>query len=124
MSEKGKPETINEYINSAPKEARTRLLEMLACLREAAPEAGESIKWGIPALSYHRILFTFAAFKHHISLYPTPSVIKALEKDLSEFETTKSTVKFPIDQPLPLPLIRKIAAYRVWESVEKDVKWM
>lgn len=124
MSIKRKPETINEYINCAPEKAQTSLLEMLACLREAAPEAGESIKWGIPALSYHRILFTFAAFKHHISLYPTPSAIKAFEKGLSEFETTKSTVKFPIGQFLPLPLIRKIAAFRVRESVEKDVKWM
>ncbi len=75
LPEKAKPKTITEYIDGAPKEAQQRLREMRACLLEAAPGAEESIKWGCPAFSYKRILFTFAAFKYHISLYPTPSVL-------------------------------------------------
>jgi len=73
----------------------------------------------VPAFSYQRILFTFAAFKHHISLYPTPSAVKAFAKDLSEYKTSSSTIQFPLDKPLPLPLIHKIAAFRVRESVRR-----
>ena len=124
MPEKTKPKTITEYISAAPKEAQQKLCEMRACLRETAPGAEEGIKWGVPAFSYKRILFTFAAFKRHISLYPTPSAVKAFKKDLSKFKTSSSAIQFPLDKPLPLSLIRKIAAFRVRESVEKDVKWM
>jgi len=124
MPEKTKPNTITEYINAAPKEAQKKLREMRTCLREAAPRAAEGVNWGVPAFSYKRILFTFAVFKHHISLYPTPSAVKAFAKGLSKFKTSSSTIQFPLDEPLPLPLIRKIALFRVRESIEKDVKWM
>ena len=123
MADKLKPQTIEEYINAAPKDAQKRLREMLTCLRKAAPGAKEGIKWGQPALSYNRILFTFAAFKTHISLYPTPSVVKAFAKDLAEFKTSGSTIQFPLDKPLPSVLVQKISEFRVRESIEKDVKW-
>jgi len=123
-SKKKKPKNITEYINAAPKEARKKLREMRACLRKAAPRAEESLKWGVPAFSYHRILFTFAAFRHHLSLYPTPRAVQAFAKDLSKFQTSSSTIQFPLDKPLPLPLIHKIAAFRVRESKENDVRWM
>lgn len=118
-----KADSIDEYINAAPKAAQKRLREMLACLRKAAPGAEEGIKWGQPALSYKRILFTFAAFKNHISLYPTPSVVKRFASELTEFKTSSSTIQFPLDKPLPLALIQRIAEFRVRESIEKDVKW-
>ncbi len=121
---KEKPKNISEYINAAPEEAQDKLREMLASLRKAAPGAEESLKWGQPALSYEWILFQFAAFKHHISLYPTPSAVKAFAKDLSGFKTSSSTIQFPLDKPLQLSLIRKIALFRVRESEEKGVKWM
>jgi len=124
MPKKEKPKSITEYVNAAPKEAQKKLREMRACLRKAAPKAKESLKWGVPAFSYERILFTFAAFKHHIGFYPTPSAVKAFAKDLSQFNTSRSTIQFPLEKPLPLPLIRKIALFRVRESNEKDVKWM
>ncbi len=119
-----KPKSIDEYIAGFPKDTQNALEEMRACLRKAAPEAEESIKWGLPAFSYHRILFTFGAFKNYISLYPTPSVVKAFTKDLSEYKTSSSTIQFPLDKPLPLTLIKEIAIFRVRESIEKDVKWM
>lgn len=120
---KAAPKTINEYIAAAPKEAREKLREMHACIREAAPGATESLKWGMPAFSYRRILVTFAAFKHHIGFYPTPSAVKAFEKELSRFKTAKGSIQFPLEKPLPLPLIRKITAFRVRESNEEDKKW-
>jgi uncharacterized protein YdhG (YjbR/CyaY superfamily) len=119
-----RPKTVAEYIDAAPKEARKRLREMRACLRQAAPGATESLKWGVPAFSYGRILFTYAAFKNHISLFPTPRAVKAFSDSLKKFKTSSSTIQFPLDKPLPLSLIRKIALFRVNESKEKDARWM
>jgi uncharacterized protein YdhG (YjbR/CyaY superfamily) len=122
-SKKARPEGITEYINAAPKEARKKLREMRACIRASAPGAKESLKWGMPAFSYRRILVTFAAFKNHIGFYPTPSAVKAFAKDLSKFVTGDGSIQFPLEKPLPLPLIRKITAFRVRESLEEDKKW-
>jgi uncharacterized protein YdhG (YjbR/CyaY superfamily) len=120
---KARPQSISEYIHAAPKDAQPKLRQMRACIRKAAPGAGEGIKWGMPAFSHRRILVMFAAFKHHIGFYPTPSAVKAFARDLSKFTTGKGSIQFPLDKPLPLPLIRKITAYRVRESIEKDGKW-
>ena len=121
ISKKAAP--IGEYIQAAPKESREKLREMRACVRAAAPGAKESLKWGMPAFSYRRILVTFAAFKHHIGFYPTPSAVKAFAKNLSGFKKAKGSIQFPLEKPLPLPLIRKITAFRVRESNEEDRKW-
>ena len=123
VSRNAKPRTIAEYIKAAPKESRTKLREMRACIREAAPGAKESLKWGMPSFSYRRILVTFAAFKHHIGFYPTASAVKTFAKNLSKFKTAKGSIQFPLEKPLPLPLIRKITAFRVRESNEEDKKW-
>jgi len=122
-SESNQPNTITEYIEAFPQQTQDRLREMLACLREAAPGATENLKWQQPALSYKWILFQFAAFKNHVSLYPTPEVVIAFEKELAPYQTSSSTIQFPLNQPLPVVLIRKIADYRVQEA-EKGVKWM
>jgi uncharacterized protein YdhG (YjbR/CyaY superfamily) len=120
---KAPPKSITDYINAAPKEAQKKLREMRACIRTSAPGAKESLKWGMPAFSYRRILVTFAAFKHHIGFYPTPSAVRAFANDLSKFATAKASIQFPLEKPLPLPLIRKITAFRVRESIEEDRKW-
>lgn len=119
-----KVKTIEEYIDAAPEQARQRLREMLRCLREAAPDADEGLKWSKPALSYQTILFIFAAFKKHISLYPTPSVIRAFQKQLAGYKTSSATVQFPLDEPLPLDLIRKLAEHRVRAVLEDGATWM
>ena len=120
---KARPKSITEYINAAPKEAQKKLREMRTCIRTSAPGAKESLKWGMPAFSYGRILVTFAAFKHHIGFYPTPSAVRAFANELSKFATAKGSIQFPLEKPLPLPLIRKITAFRVRESIEADRKW-
>jgi len=89
----------------------------------AAPGATENLKWGMPAVSHRRILVTYAAFKHHIGLYPTASAVAAFAAQLAKYKTAKGSIQFPLDQPLPLALIRKITAFRVRESAEQDTKW-
>ena len=123
ISQKPKPKTISEYIQAAPKEAREKLREMCTCIRAAAPGAKESLKWGMPAFSYRRILVTFAAFKQHIGFYPTPSAVRAFAQNLSRFKTAKGSIQFPLEKPLPLPLIHKITVFRVLESIGEDRRW-
>lgn len=118
-----RPKTISEYIVAAPKAAQKKLRDMRACIRKAAPGATESLKWGMPAFSYRRILVAFAVHKTHIGFYPTPSPVKAFAKELSKFATAKGSIQFPLEKPLPLPLIRQITAFRVRESLEQDKKW-
>src|SRR5229473_1564127 len=120
---KARPKSITEYIHATPKEAQKKLREMRACIRASAPGAKESLKWGMPAFSYRRILVAFAAHKHHIGFYPTPSAVRAFAKNLSKFATARGSIQFPLEKPLPLPLIRKITAFRVRESIEQDRKW-
>lgn len=120
---KARPKSITEYIDAAPKEAQKKLREMRACIRGAAPGAKESLKWGMPAFSYRRILVIFAGFKNHVGFYPTPSAVKAFTKELAKFATAKGSIQFPLKKPLPVGLIRKITKFRVRESMEEDRKW-
>jgi len=121
---KTKPTTVAEYLDSAPKEAQKHLRELYALLKEAAPGATEGIKWGSPVFEEKRILFAFAAFKSHLNFMPTPSVMEAFKKELATYVTGKGSIQFPYDKPLPKTLVRKIAALRVKELSEKDVRWM
>jgi uncharacterized protein YdhG (YjbR/CyaY superfamily) len=121
---KTKPTTIAEYMNSAPNAAQKKLREMYAILKEAAPGATEGIKWGSPVFEEKRILFAFAAFKSHLNFMPTPSAMKPFKKELEKYATGKGSIQFPYDKRLPKSLILKIAALRVKELREKDVRWM
>lgn len=118
-----RPKTIDDYIEAAAPNAQKKLRDMRACVRAAAPGATESLKWSMPAFSLHRILVTFAAHRNHIGFYPTPSAVKAFAKQLTRYKTASGSIQFPIDQPLPLPLITKITKFRVKECSEKDRKW-
>lgn len=118
-----KPTTVSEYINAAPKEARAKLRQMRATIRKAAPGADESLKWSMPAVSKGRILVMYAAFKDHVSLFPTPSGIKAFSKELKDYNVSKGTIQFPLGGKLPLGLIRKITAFRVKENIKADGNW-
>jgi uncharacterized protein YdhG (YjbR/CyaY superfamily) len=121
---KTRPKTIAEYISAAPKEAQKPLREMRAILKKAAPGASEGLKWGSPVFEEKRILFGFAAFKSHINFMPTPSAMKPFKKELAKYKTGKGTIQFPYGKRLPKALIRRIAARRVKELREKDVRWM
>lgn len=118
-----RPKTVTEYIAAASKEARPKLREIRKCIRSATPGTVENLKWGMPAYSNRRILVMFAAFKHHVSFFPTPSAVRVFKKELAKFKTSSATIQFPLDKALPLTLIRKITVFRVRESIEKDKKW-
>lgn len=123
ISKRTKPTTIEEYIEAAPEETQKKLQQLHTCIRKAAPGAKENLKWSMPAYSYKRILVTFAVFKHHIGFYPTSSAVKAFAKTLTRFKTARGSVQFPLEKPLPLPLISKMVKFRVRESLEEDTKW-
>ena len=123
LSKKIKPTTIEEYIEAAPADAQEKLKQLHECIRAAAPDAIEGLKWSMPAYSYKRVLVTFAVYKNHIGFYPTPSAVKAFAKDLEKYKTADASIQFPLDKKLPLSLISKITKFRVKESLSTDAKW-
>lgn len=114
-----KPTTINQYIASFSKETQEILQQIRTTIQKAAPNAKETIKYGMPAFILNGNLVYFAAYKNHIGFYPIPSAIKAFQKELSVFKTAKGSVQFPIDKPMPLKLITQIVKFRVKENAKK-----
>lgn len=105
---------MDEYLAGIPEPARTTLNRIRAAIRSAAPtEATETISYGIPAIKYNGVLLWFAAFSDHCSLFPTASVIEKFKSDLKRYSTSKGTIQFPTDKPLPAALIRKMVKARV-----------
>jgi uncharacterized protein YdhG (YjbR/CyaY superfamily) len=107
---------IEDYIAHQPKNVRPMLERLRRAVRSAAPDAQEVISYGMPSFKYHGRLVYFAAFKNHIGFYPRASGIEAFKKELSRFEGTHGSVKFPLDKPLPIALIKKIVRFRVAEN--------
>lgn len=114
--------TIDEYIRTFPGDVQRILNELRQTIREAAPEAEERISYQMPTFTLNGNLVHFAAFKNHIGFYPTPHGVEAFEKELSSYKGAKGSVQFPIDQPLPLDLIRRIVEHRVKENSERKPK--
>lgn len=113
------PESIDEYIANFPFELQEKLKMLREVIREAAPEAKEKISYQMPTFVFHGNLVHFAAFKNHIGFYPAPSGIDAFRQELSEYKGSKGAIQFPLDKPLPYPLISEIVKYRVNENIKK-----
>jgi uncharacterized protein YdhG (YjbR/CyaY superfamily) len=111
--------SIDEYITTFPEEIQKILQEVRATIKAAAPEAEEKISYQMPTFFLNGNLIHFAAFKHHLGLYPTPNGVEAFAQELSQFKGAKGSVQFPLDQPLPLELITRIVKYRVAENLKK-----
>ncbi len=111
--------TIDEYVAAFPENVQVILEEIRQAIRESAPDAKEAISYQIPTFKLKGNLVHFAAFKNHIGFYPAPSAINAFKKELTSYEVSKGTVKFPIDEPIPLELIKKMVEYRVKENLKK-----
>ncbi|WP_290789848.1 iron chaperone [Flavihumibacter sp. UBA7668] len=111
--------SIDEYIASFPQDIQVLLVKMRSTIQKAAPKAEEAIKYGMPTFVQYGNLVHFAANKAHIGFYPSPSGISNFEKELKRFKTSKGAIQFPLDQPLPLDLIKQITAFRVAENKEK-----
>ncbi len=110
---------VDEYIAMQPGEVRGTLEKLRQVIMKAAPQADEVISYMMPAYKFHGVLVYFGAYKSHIGFYPTGRGINAFQKELSAYEGSKGTVRFPIDKPLPLGLISKIVKFRVNENLEK-----
>lgn len=111
--------TVDEYIAAAEPQVRKALKEIRKTIRAAVPQAEEVISYQMPAYKYHGMLAFFAAWKNHISFYPAPWGAEALKKQMSRYEGSKGTIKFPVDEPIPLSLVTKMVKYRMKENLEK-----
>jgi uncharacterized protein YdhG (YjbR/CyaY superfamily) len=114
------PKTLDEYLAGVPQPARSTLNKMRAAIRAAAPrEATEIISYGIPAFKHSGVLVWYAAFSDHCSLFPTSAVIAAFKNELKGFTTSKGTIQFPTDKPLPTALVKKLVKARVAQIESK-----
>lgn len=122
MSQRRRFNTIDEYIGTFPKGIQDVLQDLRRAVRKAAPEAEEAISYQIPTFRLNGNLVHFAAFKNHIGFFPTSSGIRAFKKELSGYELSKGTVRFPLDKPLPLSLVSRIVKFRVKENLARVKK--
>jgi len=116
MAERSGARTIDEYIAGFPKATQAVLEAMRALIREAAPDATETMSYAIPTFDLgEKHLIHFAGFARHVGFYPTPSGVTAFANELAVYKRGKGSVQFPLDEPLPADLIRRIVAFRVDE---------
>ena len=113
---------IDEYIAGFPEDIQAILQNLRRAIHEAAPESQETISYSMPAFKQNGILVYFAAFKDHIGFFPTSSGVSAFSKELAPYDTSKGTVRFPLDKPLPVNLIKKIVKFRAQENRNKKKK--
>jgi uncharacterized protein YdhG (YjbR/CyaY superfamily) len=118
-SDQKEPRTLDEYIAAFPAEVQKILQKIRLTIREAAPEAGEAIKYQMPTFTLDGNLVSFAAYKNHIGLYPIPAGNEKFQKDISAYRTEKSTVRLPLDKPIPYELISRLVKFRRKENREK-----
>ena len=112
--------SVEDYFATVPQPALAALNRMRIAIRSVVPaEATEVISYKIPAFKHKKILVWYAAFSSHCSLFPTASVIDAFRDELKGFSTSKGTVQFPLDKPLPVALIKKMVKFRVAENEGK-----
>lgn len=108
--------TIDAYIRTCPKDVQGVLKKLRQVILSAAPGAQEAIKYQMPAFVLRgKNLVYFAAWKQHIGFYPTPSATVAFKKELAKYDGAKGSIKFPLDEPLPFTLIKKMVQFRVRE---------
>ena len=111
--------SVDEYIAEAPKEVQEKLQELRATIKIAAPDAQERISYGMPYYDYKGRLVYFRPWKKHIGLYiPTP-IVEEHKSELEGYETTDATIRFPLDEELPIELIKKLIQARVRENDKK-----
>lgn len=112
---RGKHEDVDAYISAAPRAAQPMLRELRALIRAAAPKAEERMSYGMPFYDYGGRLVYFAGYEHHVALYVVGGAKKTLAKELQAYLAGKSTLRFPIGRPLPVPLIHRLIKARIKE---------
>jgi uncharacterized protein YdhG (YjbR/CyaY superfamily) len=111
-------ENIDDYIASCPQNRQQLLQEVRLTIQQAAPQAGEAIKYGMPTFTFNGNLVHFAACKNHLGFYPTPSAILAFADELSAYKVSKGAVQFPYTAHMPHELIRRMVDFRVKENTK------
>jgi uncharacterized protein YdhG (YjbR/CyaY superfamily) len=119
QSDRAAPQSIDEYIAGFPPDVQAILQQIRSTVREAAPDAQETIKYHMPTFTLHGNLVHFAAFAKHIGFYPVPTGIEAFKQELAPYKQGKGSVQFPLDKPISYDLIRRIVAFRVQENQAK-----
>jgi uncharacterized protein YdhG (YjbR/CyaY superfamily) len=120
---KTRPQNVDEYLAAAPEPARSMLIKMRAAIRSALPaEATEVISYQIPAFKLKKVLVWFAAFQEHCSLFPTAAILEQFKDQLAGFKTSKGTVQFPLDKPLPVALVKKLVMARLQNAQSASSK--
>lgn len=121
---RGKPvaKTVDEYLAGVPEPACSTLKHIRAVIRSVVPKGTtEVISYGMPMFKLNGMLVGYAAFKDHCSLFPTGSgVIEKFAKELKDYPTSRGTIRFPSDKPLPDALLKKIVKERVTQNLEWD----
>jgi uncharacterized protein YdhG (YjbR/CyaY superfamily) len=114
--------TVDEYIDLFGEEVQALLKKVRATITAQAPQAVESIAYGMPAYKMNgKPLVYFAAFKKHIGFYATPTGHEAFKAELSQYKQGKGSVQFPLNKPIPFDLIKRIVAFRVKEGAAKGL---
>lgn len=116
--EKSKITTIDEYIMQFPIEIQEMLQELRNVIRSETKDTNEKMSWQMPTFDLYGNLVHFAVHKNHIGFYPGESGILAFQDRFHEYKYSKGAVQFPLNQPLPLDLIREIVRYRVKENMQ------
>lgn len=112
--------TIDGYIATFPEEVQVILETIRQTVQKAVPEAEETISYQMPAFKHHGTLLYFAGWKNHFAIYPAAlTIIDFFKSELARYEVSKGTIKFPLDKPVPVALIRKIALFRAKENIER-----
>ena len=112
---------IDSYLAAVPQDMKPVLEKLRQAIKQAAPEAEEVISYGMPAFRYHGMLVYFAAFKNHCSFFPASGLlIKEMATELAAYKTSKGTIQFTIDKPLPAALVKKMVKMRVKQNLEKE----
>lgn len=115
--------TVEEYIAAFPKNIQSILEGVREAIRDSAPHGQEVIVYGIPTFKLNGNLVHFAAYKNHIGFYPGgPSAIEVFKSKLSRYSLSKGTIRFPLDEPIPLELVKEIVKFRVKENESKNRK--
>jgi len=120
MAERSGAESIDAYISEFPSETQAVLKEIRALIHATAPEATETIAYAIPTFDLNgRHLVHFAGFTNHVGFYPTPSALEGFKDELAKYKSGKGSAQFPLGQPLPTDLIRRMVEFRVEENMSK-----
>jgi uncharacterized protein YdhG (YjbR/CyaY superfamily) len=116
-----KPNNIDEYIGTFPLETQSLLEQLRSIIQRSIPEAEEYISYGMPSFKFHGMLVYFAGYINHIGFYPGASGVETFKNELKEYKTSKGTIQFRLDKPLPIDLITRIVEFRVMENLEKKL---